>query len=442
MSYGCRKFRYNQPFLYKRNTSGRHVHPSSRKNGERHRGSSHCSNTGDRRNVIRTTTNRVEAQSGVSHDSPQHQSRRSQGSKSVASYLGVFLAIISLVAIGYQPPQETETMASASNTGDQTLEANQTSIDDVMATSAAASLAQTSNMPVATNVANLSQTLEAESTLAKSSDNTVAKPQIVQPTTNTREIKTYTAKRGDTVQSVSKMFNISPETIRSSNGLDSDALAKDQKVKILPVNGVLYTVASGDTIDSIASDHGANKTAIIAFNDLEVSGIEKGNQIVIPGGSAPEEEEISTPATASPQQTSGIDPASGTAVFGGGSARANNLAASVGNRYAFGNCTWYVYERRAQLGSPVGSFWGNASSWASYAASSGYRVDSTPAAGAVMQNGGGFYGHVAVVESVNPGVSVSVSEMNAYRFGGGFNRIGRGEIPWSEAVSGMYRYIH
>jgi surface antigen len=58
-----------------------------------------------------------------------------------------------------------------------------------------------------------------------------------------------------------------------------------------------------------------------------------------------------------------------------------------------------------------------------------------------MANGGG-YGHVAVVESVNSGVSVRVTEMNAYRCGGGFNRISTCDISWSEATSGMYNYIH
>jgi len=58
-----------------------------------------------------------------------------------------------------------------------------------------------------------------------------------------------------------------------------------------------------------------------------------------------------------------------------------------------------------------------------------------------MQNGGG-YGHVAIVESVNPGVSITISEMNGYRFGGGFNRVGHGQISWGEATSGYYRYIH
>jgi N-acetylmuramoyl-L-alanine amidase len=32
--------------------------------------------------------------------------------------------------------------------------------------------------------------------------------------------------------------------------------------------------------------------------------------------------------------------------------------------------------------------------------------------------------------------------MNGYRWGGGFNRVGQGDIPWAQATSGIYKYIH
>ena len=117
---------------------------------------------------------------------------------------------------------------------------------------------------------------------------------------------------------------------------------------------------------------------------------------------------------------------------------------SVGNRYAPGNCTAYAYERRAQLGNPIGSFWGNASVWGSSAAAAGFLVDGNPSAGAIMANGGGYagFGHVAIVEEVAVGQYVRVSEMNASRGGGGFNRISYFNVPWGEATSGLYRYIH
>lgn len=293
-------------------------------------------------------------------------------------------------------------------------------------------------MPVAANVANLSQSLAAESTLARSDENIVAKPQIVKPTADSRTIRMYVAKTGDTVQSIAKRYNVSANTVRWANDLESDAVEKGRKLKILPVDGIIYTVEGGDTVEAIAKKYRTNATQIISFNDLELSGIKKGQQIIVPDGILPTSER--------PGYTAPVNTYAGSSYNGGyGVANPYLAGASAGNRYAFGNCTWYAYERRKQLGRPVGSFWGNASTWAMYASAAGYTVNGTPAAGAVMQNGayGYFgYGHVAIVESVDPGKSITISEMNAYRFGGGFNIVGRGQISWDEATSGMFNYIH
>lgn len=78
-----------------------------------------------------------------------------------------------------------------------------------------------------------------------------------------------------------------------------------------------------------------------------------------------------------------------------------------GNMYAQGQCTWYV----KQVAPWVGTYWGNGAQWGASAAADGYRVDGTPAAGAVVVFAGGqsvgswnadpVYGHVAYVESYN-----------------------------------------
>jgi surface antigen len=200
---------------------------------------------------------------------------------------------------------------------------------------------------------------------------------------------------------------------------------------------VLYTVKEGDTAESIASKYKADVNILIHDNNLELSGVTPGQQLIIANGDLPETER---PGYVAPRRTT-VSAGVNYGNYSGGSGYASNLTAAVGNRYAWGNCTWYAYERRAQLGAPIGSFWGNASTWAYNARLAGIAVDGNPTPGAIMANGGG-YGHVAIVEAVNPGVSVTISEMNAYRFGGGFNRIGRGDIPWGDAVSGYYQYIH
>jgi len=346
--------------------------------------------------------------------------------------------IIAIVTVSYQPPKREASVAAASSlpaSAAQQVATDVTkaaSVDSLMATSIGATIAESTSLPVAKNVTNLSQSLATESMLAQTDTNTISKPQIASLTADTHTTREYVAVAGDTATSVAQKYSLSAQTVRWANSLSSDAIEPGRKLVIPPVDGVFYTVRAGDTVDSIVAKYGANRQDVIAINDLEIVGNPTaGQQLTIPNGNLPENER---PGYQAPRPTLAATPS-------GGYGTASRLLASVGNGYAFGNCTWYAYERRVQLGLPVGSFWGNASTWAYNATLAGLRVDGNPTTGSIMQNGGG-YGHVAIVEGVNPGVSITISEMNGYRFGGGFNRIGHGDIPWSEAVSGMYRYIH
>ena len=84
-----------------------------------------------------------------------------------------------------------------------------------------------------------------------------------------------------------------------------------------------------------------------------------------------------------------------------------------------GNCTYYVYNRVAQLGKPIPSpSMGHAFMWSDSARSMGYNVSHTPKTGTVAVFRQGVagsdptYGHVAFVEKVFSDGSVLVSEMN------------------------------
>src|SRR5262249_1502103 len=143
------------------------------------------------------------------------------------------------------------------------------------------------------------------------------------------------------------------------------------------VTGVVYTTKAGDTVASLADRFKADPDRIVTYNDLELSGLVPGNQIIIPAGILPDE---ARPAFRLTHMT----------IFGG-------------NTYAYGYCTYYAFNRRAELGRPIGSNWGNAVSWAAYARAAGYLVDHNPEAGAVFQVGANSWsrlGHVGVVEKV------------------------------------------
>ena len=340
--------------------------------------------------------------------------------------MGVFALIVAVVAVGYRAPQPSAGVANASTVSADTG-SQQTSVDEVVATNIAANLAETTNLSVAANVANMSVSLTAKSELAQSNEAVISKPQILTSSDDNRAIVSYTAKAGDTVDALSIQFGVSKETIKWANSLTSDAIADGKTLKILPTDGVLYTVKSGDTLASISQKYSADQARIVLYNDLDEAGLTAGAQIILPGGSLPETER---PGYVAPRVVSYGYASTG---YNAG----NMYRASAGNRYSIGYCTWYAYERRAELGRPIGSFWGNASNWAYAAGVAGYTVNRTPEVGAVIQNGGGL-GHVAIVESIAENGDITLSEMN---YGGGWNQIHRGRIITAGQAT-LYNYIH
>lgn len=142
----------------------------------------------------------------------------------------------------------------------------------------------------------------------------------------------------------------------------------------------------------------------------------------------------STPAPAA--QTSSYTYTAG----GGFPAVDPSFRASLNGGY-FGQCTYYVFNRMAQVGTPIGhSMMGNAAEWPSYARSYGYSVSNSPSAGSaiVFQQGlagaDPTYGHVAFVEAVNADGSLYISEMNVR----GLNVISYRTIPASVAARATY----
>lgn len=118
-------------------------------------------------------------------------------------------------------------------------------------------------------------------------------------------------------------------------------------------------------------------------------------------------------------------------------------AGDVGNAYPYGQCTWWAYERRHQLGKFSGSHFGDARSWAASASALGYPVDNTPTQqGDILvfmpgQEGAhGYYGHVAVVEQVNPDGSILISESNVRGLGIVTNRV------FTAEQAKTFHYIH
>lgn len=358
--------------------------------------------------------------------------RRAKGSpklSTIAIYASLFVLIIAIVSVGYRSPQQATSIASAQTVNSSS---SQTSVDQVVATNLAANLAETANLPVATNVANLSVSLASASQLvqSQSSSSVISKPQIIQPSAESRAIISYVTKAGDTTDSVAAIYGVSNDTIKWANNITADSINPGTTLQVLPIDGVLYTVKAGDTAQSIAAKYGVDQTRLVTYNDLDLSGLAPDSKIILPSGVLPTTERPGyvAPRTYNSGYSSGY-----------GSISASMAQASAGNRYAYGYCTWYVFNRRAEMGRPIGSYWGNASSWAYSASAAGFLVNHTPERGAIIQNGGGA-GHVAVVESVDPNTGdITVSEMNNSAYGGWGVKDTHG-ITAGQAAS--YNFIH
>jgi len=100
-------------------------------------------------------------------------------------------------------------------------------------------------------------------------------------------IEKYTVKAGDTLAGIAHTYGVSEDTIRWANRIPAgrDTLRVGQELDIPPMNGVLYVVAQGDTLDSIIKKvKDANRFDLIELNNLQAPGytLTVGQKLFIP----------------------------------------------------------------------------------------------------------------------------------------------------------------
>jgi surface antigen len=199
------------------------------------------------------------------------------------------------------------------------------------------------------------------------------------------------------------------EFATSLSTLNNLALEELTVPPVAPPSGeIKYIVAVNDNLSSIAAAHATtwtrlyNKNPHITNPDMIMPGME----LIIP---AADEVLTERPLPAPPPRRA-IEPASThrstatTSIRQDASSRPAASAATAGNTYARGYCTWYAKHRRPDLPNNLG----NADTWLARARAQGLPTGSTPRAGAIGQRGM----HVVYVERVNSDSTVTISEMN------------------------------
>lgn len=325
--------------------------------------------------------------------------------------------------------QAVDTVAYIGNIG------TPSSVDEISTMKVAAQVAKRTDLIIANNVTNLSDTVKARDEFVSENSQYLAIPTIVTTDIKTiDDLTTHSVAEGESLGDIAAKYGVKTDTIRWANNLLNELVPIGRELTIPPVDGVYYEVAEGDDLESIATAFSGNETRILAFNDLDSSDIKPGENIMIPDG-----KKIDVVTTVATTTTNSVSTAIQPVV------NSYNPAYGAYNGYAFGNCTWHAANRRSQVGKPIPNNLGNAATWASLASQSGFAVGGAPQQFDVLyhkdiwSNGG--YGHVAFVEAVNPDGSLLVSDMNFYDGkGGGFNRVSNRTVTPGEF--GAYTFIH
>jgi LysM repeat protein len=102
-------------------------------------------------------------------------------------------------------------------------------------------------------------------------------------------IMLYYIEPGDTLQGLADRFGISLETLLWANPhLDPEHLLPGQELTVLPVSGVIHTVAEGETAAEVAERYGVELRTLLTANGLsESSPLRPGDRLLVPGGQLP-----------------------------------------------------------------------------------------------------------------------------------------------------------
>lgn len=348
-------------------------------------------------------------------------SKRNRGRTIRYSLLaGNAILLVVVIAFVAQKPQTNNTsQVSSAAVASQSPGEVVNPLDELSSADIAFNVARATYLPETSSVANKADTVNAQLTIAPSDNVVTAKPQVIATALKSRaDIQNYTVQPGEDVGAVAAKFGVTSDTIRWSNGLAGDAVAAGRVLVISPINGVVYKVAAGDTVDSILTKYQADRNQVISFNDVEGGGLPVGEYIVLPNGQ-PASRATGRPSLANIANSGGF-------AWGGG-------AVFGSNGYDYGYCTWYVKNRRPDLPSNLG----NASTWKVLAQRAGFSTGNTPRAGAVIWTPPrDYYGHVGYVESVGADGSVNVSEMNV----AGWGVVSRKTLSAEQAAG--YGYIY
>ena len=97
--------------------------------------------------------------------------------------------------------------------------------------------------------------------------------------------QTYTVKSGDSISTISRKFGLSNiSTLIAVNDISNvRALRSGQKLKVPSMDGLVYTVQPGDSLNSLSVKYHVSVEEILDANDLTSEMLTRGMSLFIPG---------------------------------------------------------------------------------------------------------------------------------------------------------------
>lgn len=95
---------------------------------------------------------------------------------------------------------------------------------------------------------------------------------------------THTVQQGETLFSISRIYDVTVDEIRRWNNLDSDQLSTGQVIRVIPPGGenrVIHTVEAGESMFGISREYNVTIAEIQQWNNLETSGVNVGQELII-----------------------------------------------------------------------------------------------------------------------------------------------------------------
>jgi murein DD-endopeptidase MepM/ murein hydrolase activator NlpD len=246
-------------------------------------------------------------------------------------------------------------------------------------------------------------------------DGTLLKPVAVDTTVSDGAglMRTYRVRNGDTLTGIARKFGVSMMTVWWANHLTAkDDLQVGQFLTIPPVNGVVVTVGSSDTLDSLAAQYGVDAASIVDANALEDPNLIIGQTLTIPGALG---DSIATPKPVkAPSRSTSHAPSrsvQGPSHYSGGKLSWPVAGGYISQYFHYGH---YAIDIAADRGTPVKAAAAGVVTFAGW-----------------KSNGGGYQ----VWISHGSGLYTTYNHMSAITVGRG-QHVGRGQMVGRVGMTG------